>query len=138
MDTEAIIQKKEFILKTLLNSTNHRTSVNFFLDANDPYPVKYHALNQLSDEGLINDISTSTAVWLTEDGIAVAKTGYIKYLEQQRQQADKELALKILEQDKLRLEVRQLSFTEKTKWLPHILSAAALIVSLIALIVSLK
>jgi len=136
--SEDIINRKVFILDTLLKNDKHISTSRYFLDDASRYPASFRALKELQEEGFIHDYSNSPIVKLTYEGLDIAKVGYTEHLKNLEKEFEQEKQDVLLERQKAQLEVKQLSFLDKTRWWPHVISIVSLIVAVIALIQSFK
>jgi len=131
-----INQRKAEILDALSKSDSGMLQVRFLM--NGRQDIGHRALRELMEEGFASGLNSGTLVKITYEGKDIAKAGYMEYVKEQIEQQELQEQDIKLERQKAQLEVKQLTFLEKTKWWPHIISLISLIVAVVALVVSLK
>jgi hypothetical protein len=130
-------ERIEKVLNEMANISNGRLNVQQFLadTAKDEDPLAYQRIVLiLESKGFARKLSTIPSLELLPDGRDIVKSGgYIKHLEKIKSEKEEDARLKKIKADLDESNLRLTGFYYKWRWVPFVLSIAAIILSLIAL-----
>ncbi|MDR1981360.1 MAG: hypothetical protein LBQ39_07065 [Tannerellaceae bacterium] len=130
-----------FILEEIVKAANnggyhHISGLLESYDASlrDNSGLRHKIMTRMVDEGIAKRLDSDRLYPNNLSYTIVANGGYLTYLSHQNQKREQEQKQLLLEQKNLSLNVKQNEWLYKTRWWPLIISIAALIVSVIALL----
>jgi hypothetical protein len=129
-------ERIDLVMSEMVKIGNGRLSVQKFLaeSVKDDDPHSYQRIiSFLVDRGFAKKLSTIPVLEILPDGRDIVTSGgYIKYIDKLKQDKEEEARLRKINANLDELNLRKAGFEYKWRWL----SVAAIIISIVALIIS--